>query len=130
MGRLFPGAVAVLRALQTDAQFARTEIAVASSTTEPSYANTCLDQLVIDADGPTVGSLVKYREIYPSNKGRVHFPALQKASGVPYHEMLFFDDCTYSDNCGVVACCCPGVVCVRTPAGLTEDLFRHGLEAF
>merc|ERR1740121_633931 len=76
--RLFPGAAAVLRALQTDARFAHTEIAVASSTTEPAYANTCLDQLVIGADDATVGSLVQYREIYPSNKGRAHFPALRK----------------------------------------------------
>jgi hypothetical protein len=44
--------------------------------------------------------------------------------------MLFFDDCTYSDNCADVASKCKGVTCVRTPQGLTEALFEAGLEAW
>jgi len=44
--------------------------------------------------------------------------------------MLFFDDCTYGDNCANVASHCPGVTCVRTPHGLTEEDFKLGLEAF
>lgn len=44
--------------------------------------------------------------------------------------MLFFDDCTYGDNCGDVARACPGAVCVRTPNGLTTALFEAGLEAW
>ena len=44
--------------------------------------------------------------------------------------MLFFDDCTYGDNCQTVADACVGVTCVRTPNGLTEELFDAGLAAF
>ena len=44
--------------------------------------------------------------------------------------MLFFDDCTYGDNCATVASACPGVTCVRTPSGLSEKLFDLGLSAF
>ena len=40
--RLFPGALAVLRRLKSDPELQETRVAVASSTTEPSYANRCL----------------------------------------------------------------------------------------
>ena len=66
----------------------------------------------------------------PGNKGRSHFPALQKESGIAYSEMIFWDDCTYGDNCRDVATNCAGVTCVRTPDGLTEALFQAGLDAF
>lgn len=91
--RLFSGAAAVLRRLLTDSQFADVRVAVASSTTEPAYANRCIETLPIDANGARqerLCDLVEYRQIYPGSKGRQHFPALQKQSGVPYDQMLFF----------------------------------------
>ena len=66
----------------------------------------------------------------PGSKGRTHFPALQKETGIPYSEMVFWDDCTYGNNCQDVATNCAGVTCVRTPDGLTEALFQAGLDAF
>lgn len=131
--RLFPGAQAVLRRLLTDESYAAVKVAVASSTTEPAFANTCLDALPADATGERgerVGELVEYRQIYPGSKGRQHFPALASQSGVPYEQMIFWDDCTYGDNCGDVARSCTGATCVRTPHGLTEELFDVGLRAF
>tara|TARA_B110001452_G_C15101882_1_gene384207 strand:+ start:43 stop:600 length:558 start_codon:yes stop_codon:yes gene_type:complete len=132
--KLFPGALAVLRRLRSDPQLQEARVAVASSTTEPAYANRCLDVLWVDeAEGLTVGEMIHdadHRQIYPGNKGRQHFPALQKASGVAFSDMMFFDDCTYGDNCGDVASRCPGVTCVRTPEGMTEALFQAGLDAF
>jgi hypothetical protein len=59
-----------------------------------------------------------------------HFERLQAATGVPYDQMLFFDDCNWGDNCGQVARGCPGVVTVRTPEGLTEAEWRAGLQRF
>jgi len=131
--RLFSGAAAVLRRLLTDSQFADVHVAVASSTTEPAYANRCIETLPIDANGAReerLCDLVEYCQIYPGSKGRQHFPALQKQSGVPYDQMLFFDDCTYGDNVADVARSCQGTTCVRTPDGLTEALFDAGLAAF
>eukprot|EP00747_Dinoflagellata_sp_TGD_P218020 gnl/TRDRNA2_/TRDRNA2_90335_c0_seq1.p1 gnl/TRDRNA2_/TRDRNA2_90335_c0~~gnl/TRDRNA2_/TRDRNA2_90335_c0_seq1.p1 ORF type:complete len:197 (+),score=29.65 gnl/TRDRNA2_/TRDRNA2_90335_c0_seq1:64-654(+) len=129
--RLFPGAAAVLRRIRTDGNFASCKIAVASSTTEPAYAATCLESLPVKSDKKTtISDMVHHRQIYPGSKGRQHFPALLKDSGIPYDQMLFFDDCTYGDNCGDVARCCPGTTCVRTPDGLTEELFDAGLAAF
>lgn len=129
--KLFAGARAVLRRVQGDAAFRETRIAVASSTTEPRYAATCLAQLPIDPErGETVADLVDFRQIYSGSKGSQHFPRLKAESGVPFDQMLFFDDCTYGDNCGQVARECAGVTCVRTPYGLTEELFDAGLAAF
>ena len=124
---------AVLRRLLIEPEFSRVKVAVASSTTEPKWANRCLDALPADATGEReerVGDLVEYRQIYPGSKGRQHFPALHKESGVPFDSMLFWDDCTYGDNCGDVARQCAGATCVRTPRGLTEELFDLGLRAW
>ena len=66
---------------------------------------------------------------YPltSNKSQTHFPFIQKATGVPYDEMLFFDDCNWEDNCEIVEKNCVGVVGLRTPNGLTVRNWREGL---
>ena len=98
--RLFPGAQAVVRRLLTQSEYSNVRVAVASSTTEPAYANKCLDLLPADSTGAReerLGELVDFRQIYPGNKGRLHFPALRKESGVNYDQMIFFDDCTYGD---------------------------------
>lgn len=70
--------------------------------------------------GLVMDEVVKYREIYPDNKGR-HFKKLQEDSGFAYDEMLFFDDCNWGDNCRDVEWACPGVVTVKTPEGLTPE---------
>ena len=130
--RLFPGAAAVMKRLLTD-EFAAVKVAVASSTTEPQFASRCLEQLPADASGARaerLADLIDFRQIYPGSKGRQHFPALQKESKLAYDQMLFFDDCTYGDNCADVARACPGATCVRTPQGLTEELFEQGLAAW
>ena len=38
-------------------------------------------------------------QVYPIHNKVKHFEALQAATGVPYDQMVFFDDCTYGDNC-------------------------------
>jgi magnesium-dependent phosphatase 1 len=131
--QLFPGAQAVMRRLLTDMSFAEVKVAVASSTTEPRYAARCLEVLPADHSGERgerLADLVDFRQVYPGNKGRQHFPALLKETGIAYDNMIFFDDCTYGDNCGTVASACPGTTCVRTPKGLTEALFDTGLAAW
>ena len=135
--KLFPGALKVLKRL-TDPTFSSCKIAVASSTTEPRYAATCLEQLVVSIgdDGlhedphVSVADLVDFRAIYPANKGRRHFPQLQRESNIPFSETIFFDDCTYGDNCQDVASACKGVLCVRTPSGLDMKAFDDALAAF
>lgn len=67
-----------------------------------------------------------------SNKAATHFPRLRELTGVPYDEMLFFDDSLWSDHCAMVARTCKeengyGVITVRTPRGLGVAEWRKGL---
>ena len=136
--KLYDGAKDVLQRFvpgssNHDAELAAAKVAVASSTTEPDYAATCLAELRVHAkEHPdvVVADLVHFRQIYPGSKGRQHFPALLAETGIPFEGMLFFDDCTYSDNCGEVARMCPGAACARTPHGMTAAIFDAALEAF
>ena len=69
-------------------------------------------------------------------QAETHFPAIHRLTNIPYHEMMFFDDCNWEDNCGnVEQRCrdgphCLGPVIVRTPQGLTVDHWYHGLELY
>eukprot|EP00931_Biecheleriopsis_adriatica_P083181 TRINITY_DN56737_c0_g1_i1.p1 TRINITY_DN56737_c0_g1~~TRINITY_DN56737_c0_g1_i1.p1 ORF type:complete len:182 (-),score=37.46 TRINITY_DN56737_c0_g1_i1:4-549(-) len=129
--RLFPGAKVVLKRLLTDDSFKDVRIGVASSTTEPAFASTCLEVLPVDGARPEkLAQMISFRQIYPGSKGQQHFPKLKEESGIAYDKMVFFDDCTYGDNCANVASHCPGVLCVRTPDGLTEEAFDLALAAF
>ena len=129
--RLFPGAQAVLQRLATDNAFADVQIAVASATTKPDFSAICLANFPLSGSKfATIGDLVKYRQIYPGSKALEHFPKLKEESGIAYDQMIFFDDCIYTDHCGQVASRCPGTTCVRTPNGLTEEDFEHALACF
>lgn len=55
------------------------------------------------------------QEIYYGTKTK-HFRAIHKASGIPYREMLFFDN--ERGNCRDVAAL--GVTCVYTPEGASS----------
>ena len=70
------------------------------------------------------------RQIYPIHNKKAHFDKLRAVSNVPFEQMLFFDDCNWSDNCGEVARQCPGVVGCATPDGLTAAKWEAGLAAF
>lgn len=128
--RLFPGALHALRALASEPRFARTRLALASSTSRPSYARAVLEAYRLGPGGETFASRVSFAELYPIPHKRAHFGKLARASGVSYAEMLFFDDCSWSDNVGEVAEACPGVVGVRTPDGLTVERWEEGLAAY
>ncbi|GMF26364.1 unnamed protein product [Phytophthora lilii] len=149
----FFGAVhTVLSILETDPQFRdTTEVAVASRTTEPKWAKTCMRLMDVDigsegqsADGEeedeseeneeesdedvvktSLQSIVDYEAIYPRNK-RVHFEQLKKDSGVPYEDMLFFDN-EYGNVADIKRL---GVTCGYCPRGLTEGSWIQGMEAF
>ncbi|KAE8890764.1 hypothetical protein PF005_g7390 [Phytophthora fragariae] len=145
----------VLSILETDPQFRdTTEVAVASRTTEPKWAKTCMRLMDVDvgSGGPTAStgdgeeeeeaeeekekeedekvktslqSIVDYEAIYPRNK-RVHFEQLKKDSGIPYEDMLFFDN-EYGNVADIQRL---GVTCAYCPQGLTEGSWIQGMEAF
>ncbi len=60
------------------------QLALASRTGEPDWARELLCLLELTDVFP-------YQAIYPSDK-QVHFQQLREESGIPFEEMLFFDD--------------------------------------
>lgn len=131
--RFFPAVDAVLSVLELDEQFRHeTEVAVASRTTEPHWAKTCMRLLDVEltaTDGSSrkasLQSVVDYEAIYPRNK-RVHFAQLKEQSGVEYADMLFFDN-EYGNIRDISAL---GVVCAYCPHGLSDGAWLQGMEAF
>ena len=66
-------------------------IASASRTHAPDLANTLLKQLYIQPANKRAVEYFDYMQIFPGDK-KQHFAKIQKASGVNYEDMLFFDD--------------------------------------
>ncbi len=74
------------------------------------------------SEGPRLKAIAHHFQIYPGTK-TTHFRAIAKASGIAYHDMVFFDN--ERRNCVDVATL--GVHPVYTPDGLTVKDFRRGL---
>lgn len=62
-----------------------------------------------------------------SDKSRTHFPILKEVTKISYSEMIFFDDCGWSDNCAMVEQHCSGVITQKTPNGITIDEWNKAL---
>ena len=62
-----------------------------------------------------------------SDKSKTHFPILRENTGVAYEEMLFFDDCNWTDHCTAVERAL-GVVAQRTPHGMQVEEWEAGLQ--
>lgn len=91
-------------------------MALASRTEQPPWARELVGMLGI-------AERFAHAEIYPSSK-LVHFEALQEDSGVPYEEMLFFDD----EMRNIREVSTLGVTCVYVSDGMTRAVFDEGLE--
>ncbi|CZT14869.1 related to magnesium dependent phosphatase [Ramularia collo-cygni] len=79
-------------------------LGAASRTSAPELARSLLSLLRIPRDSQDEGSAARtaismfdHMEIYPGNK-ITHFKSLHKKSGLPYEEMLFFDDESRNKN--------------------------------
>ncbi len=77
---LYPDVPKILNRLNAD----KYTMALASRTGEPSWAVQLLKLFKID-------HFFAYKEIYPGSK-ITHFNNLQKHTGIPFSEMVFFDD--------------------------------------
>lgn len=93
-------------------------LALASRTEEPDWARQLLDLLAVT-------DRFELAEICPSSKLQ-HFAALQKASGIDYQAMLFFDD----EQRNIMEVETLGVTSVYVPSGMTQDVFEDGLAQF
>ena len=92
---LFDGARRVLYEIATNPIYKDILLATASSSLEPSYSYACLAGIEI-LPGLTMGDMMTYNQIGRTGNlspdKTTHFRELHDESGVPYNEMLFFDD--------------------------------------
>jgi len=122
--KLFPGAREVLTSIREGGgPLADVRFAVASRTSSGEWARDLLRQFDIEG-------LFEQIEIFPGDKSR-HFKNLQKATGVPYDEMLFFDDARDGRYGNCVPVSAMGVLCCHCPDGLvSSDVFGTALDRF
>lgn len=130
--QLFHGARLALRELALNPKYRGIKLAAASSSLEPSYSHKCLQGIEVLPD-LTLRDMFTYDQIGRSGKlsprKTTHFRELHKESGIPYEEMLFFDDCNWGDHCADVTRT-HGVVSQRTPSGLQIEQFHRALEKY
>ncbi|KAF5319346.1 hypothetical protein D9619_008481 [Psilocybe cf. subviscida] len=113
---------------EVDSDNSKIIIAACSRTHAPDLASDCMELLLvppsIEHAIPTPTPMIEFfdeREIYPGSKLK-HFRVLHQRTGVPYSEMLFFDD--EHRNAEVQKL---GVTFYHCPDGLTADVFDEGL---
>ena len=121
--QMFSGAQRVIEIIRTDSVWQEVQFAVASRTQSVDWAHHLLREFGLR-------DLFQFVEIFPGDK-KSHFSNLQRNSGIPYCEMLFFDD----SRDGKYGNCLPvselGVLSVHCPHGLhTEDIFHTAIERF
>ncbi|KYO20905.1 magnesium-dependent phosphatase 1 [Alligator mississippiensis] len=112
--RLYPEVVAVLERLSS----LGVPVAAASRTSETRGAAQLLELFGLQR-------FLQQTEIYPGAK-TAHFHRLQQDTGIPFAQMLFFDD----EPRNIQDVSNLGVTCVLVPAGMTLALLARGLEAF
>ncbi|EIW52525.1 magnesium-dependent phosphatase-1, partial [Trametes versicolor FP-101664 SS1] len=113
-------------------------IAACSRTSAPDLARRALNLLLVPPPAGHKGAsptpavqFFDQMEIYPGSKIK-HFKQLHKKTGIPYSEMLFFDDEHRNkevESLGVTFCLVPSGVNDRAfESGLTEWRKRHPVE--
>ena len=129
---LYDGARLALRELALNPIYRGIKLAAASSSLEPTYSHACLRGIEV-MPGLTLRDMFSYDQIGRTGKltprKTSHFRELHKESGVPYEEMLFFDDCNWGDHCADVTRAY-GVVSQRTPSGMRLEEFHRGLDKY
>ena len=102
------------------------KLAVASRAQNEDWALQLLQDFRISKKGKTLYDIFHpHVEIRPGTK-KQHFQALREVTGVPYKNMIFFDDWEVNleevSQLGVLGC--------RCPTGLSLDIFQRGLRYY
>lgn len=110
--RLYEESLDILERMQSRGM----QIALASRTSEPGWANQLTRMLGIDP-------YVNYREIYPGSKIS-HLSNIRRDAGVDFSEMLFFDD----EHRNIEEASSIGVRSIHVPNGVHQALVQDALE--
>jgi len=122
--RLMGASRQILRELATEERWRGTTVAYVSRTEYPQWAGACLKLFQV-ADGVSMDDVGEQQEIYPGSK-TTHFRRLHQRTGIPYEEMLFFDN----ERWNITDVAPMGVCSVYTPDGMTEEVWGAGLRGF
>ncbi|XP_068698750.1 magnesium-dependent phosphatase 1-like isoform X1 [Montipora foliosa] len=112
--KLYDESLAILELLRSKGMC----MAAASRTEDPPAAKELLRVLDID-------KYFSYKEIYPGSKVS-HFKKFAQASGIPYKDMLFFDD----EERNIQEISRLGVTCVLVERGMKQAVLENGLKKF
>ncbi|KAI3448229.1 hypothetical protein Pfo_004894 [Paulownia fortunei] len=116
MPSLYPHAKGILYALKDKG----VDIAIASRSPTPDIANTFLEKLGIK-------SMFVAQEIFSSWTHKTdHFQKINRRTGVPYNEMIFFDD----EDRNIEAVSKMGVTSILVDNGVNLGALRQGLSKF
>jgi len=125
----YPDVPDILNQIRTS--FEDTKIAVCSRTHAPSLAREALSLITVPSfpikkgGGGSAAVALAYfdeLEIYPGSK-IAHFKALHHRTGIPYTEMVFFDDERRNREVESL-----GVTFILVPDGMSKGMFEHGLK--
>lgn len=122
--RLMGASRAILGELATHERWRDTVVAYVSRTEYPRWADACL-KLFSVAPGVSMADVATEQEIYPGSKTR-HFARIHTNTGIAYEDMLFWDN----EKWNTVETAEVGVCSVHCPEGMTEAVWKAGLEAF
>lgn len=101
------------------------QIAIASRTDCPRYAQACMDWLQLPS-GKTLSDCIDFVEINCTRSKKFHFEQLHKRTKIPYDQMVFFDN----EYWNIETVEPLGVKCVYTPDGMTVDSWKEALQMF
>eukprot|EP01059_Diplonema_ambulator_P002029 TRINITY_DN1166_c1_g1_i1.p1 TRINITY_DN1166_c1_g1~~TRINITY_DN1166_c1_g1_i1.p1 ORF type:complete len:191 (+),score=51.03 TRINITY_DN1166_c1_g1_i1:351-923(+) len=127
--QLHPGAVVALNELR---MMPDVKVAAASTSLAPPYSYQCLKLIEVS---PGVSAISCFDHLQIGRSGKLtsrktsHFKLLHQESGIPYSEMLFFDDCNWDDHVNDIYKTL-GVVGHATPNGLQVSDWREGIRKY
>eukprot|EP00927_Polykrikos_kofoidii_P028169 TRINITY_DN24632_c0_g2_i1.p1 TRINITY_DN24632_c0_g2~~TRINITY_DN24632_c0_g2_i1.p1 ORF type:complete len:211 (-),score=31.42 TRINITY_DN24632_c0_g2_i1:55-687(-) len=122
---LHSGVRAAMNELVDDEKWSGVTVAAASCCDEPTWAHECLQKFVLNPQGRTLDDVLTIKEIHKGSKTG-HLTAIAEAVGCSLEEIIFFDN--EQHNCTTVATI--GVTCIWCPGGISDEVWRGGLETF
>ena len=124
--RLLGAVPEIWEALHRDPALAGARVAIASRTDEPAWARELLSLLRTSGGTPLMDVVEPGLDIMMKGSKRDHFRLIQQTSGVPFQEMVFFDD----DPHNIKEVKTLGVCCKLTPDGVTRRAWDEALSDF
>ena len=127
--KLFEAARVVLEELSTAPQWKHTKFGVASRTNKGQWAQSLLKEFTVPNSCVPLAEFFEYQEIYTGEKTK-HFASIHKQSGIPYEDMLFFDDAKDGKfgNCAPVAAL--GAMAAHCPFGMSRAVWNNAIFEF